>query len=363
MLRVAFVAPLPSGPRSHREEAGRHTVNLARGIVATDAAAHVDLITVGGTPGISSLQPRLDVRVLGVTAPGTRSHDDLSSSLVDVLDEADIIHVHQAFARQSQLAFLVAKLLGRPVVVTDHGAPRDGVEEDVRYLRLADLFVFQSRFAAGQIPTARPRVTIPGGVDDRFFRPSSSRIERELVLCVGDLLPHTGIDRLLSALPRDIPCVIAGRPSDPAYARYVHALAAGRDVTFVDDVDDFALRDLYRRAWATVVPSVHRDAWGGLYQVPELTGLTVFESMACGTPVIVSSAAALPEFVRHGSTGYVFMDLAELTERTRGLATGEVDVDELGQAARANVEAEYSLLVAGERLWRAYLDVWEQVNQ
>jgi glycosyltransferase involved in cell wall biosynthesis len=130
-------------------------------------------------------------------------------------------------------------------------------------------------------------------------------------------------------------------------------------VKFVYDADDITLRDLYRRAWATVLPSVHRDAWGNVNRAPELMGLTPLESMSCGTPAIVSTAGALPEFVRSESTGFVFSDLTELREQLLGLADGAVDADEMGRAARSVVDTRYSLEVVGRRLWDAYLEVLE----
>jgi glycosyltransferase involved in cell wall biosynthesis len=360
LTRVAFVAPLHFGSHAYVGGGERYPLNLARGIVAADPGVHVHLIAVGERPHVVSLQPRLHVHVLPMTLAGVNDFDHASSSLGDVLEDVDIVHVHQAFTRPSQLAILVGKLLGKPIVVTDHGALTNRVQDTVPYLELVDLFVFQSRFAARQITAGSRRAVIPGGVDSRFFRPPRDAVEREFVLFVGRLLPHKGIDRLLCALPREVPCVVAGRAYDDGYARYVRAIAAGRDVTFVEDADDFTLRDLYRRAWATVLPSVHRDAWGSVYRAPELMGLTALESMSCGTPAIVSSTAALPEFVHDGSTGFVFEGLAELAERALALSKGDLDSDELGRNARASVESDYSLDVVGERLWRAYLDVWQR---
>jgi glycosyltransferase involved in cell wall biosynthesis len=171
---------------------------------------------------------------------------------------------------------------------------------------------------------------------------------------VGRLLAHKGIDRLICALPPDLPCVLAGRAYDPAYAEYLRALASGRDITFIEDADDLAVRDLYQRAWATVLPSVHLDAWGRIYEAPELMGFSALESMACGTPTLVSPTAALPEFVRQGKTGFVCNGLGELAERCTAFAGGGLDADALGANARTLIEAEYSIEVAGRKLSIAY---------
>jgi glycosyltransferase involved in cell wall biosynthesis len=358
--RVAYVTPLHFGPGAYFGGGERYPLNLARGILAADPRAHVDLVAVGAPARVESLQPRLDVHVLEVTLPGRGEFDHVASSLVDVLEDADLVHIHQAFTRPSQVALAISKFLNKPVTLTDHGAMTNTVEQTSRYLKLVDLMIFQSQFAADQIATDGARMIIPGGVDDRFFRPAEEPVQRRHVLYVGRQLPHKGVDRLLTALPPELPLVIVGRPYDSRYAGYVRALAATRNVTFMEGADDVALRSLYRQAWATVLPSVHRDAWGRVYQAPELMGFTALESMACGTPAIVSDAAALPEFVRDGETGFVFRSLTELGERLRSLARGEADPDALGRRAREVVEEHYGLAVVGERLWQAYGNLWER---
>jgi glycosyltransferase involved in cell wall biosynthesis len=83
-------------------------------------------------------------------------------------------------------------------------------------------------------------------------------------------------------------------------------------------------------------------------------GLTALESMACGTPAIVSSAGALPEFVEHERTGMVFADEMELRNIIERVVTGALDVERLGEAARRRVEDAYGLLPVGHAMLGAY---------
>jgi glycosyltransferase involved in cell wall biosynthesis len=348
------------GTRGYTGGGERYPLNLARGLLAADSRVHVDLVAVGDQEQRISLQPRLDLHTLPVTLRAANPLDCVSEGLVEVLQATDLVHVHQAFTFASQVAILTAKFLGLPLVVTDHGGTTNQIDRDLGYLALVDLVILYSEFAAGQVIGGRRRVTIPGGVDDRFFRPAIPPAQREFILFTGRVLPHKGVDRLLCALPRDLPCVVAGRHYDDQYARYVRALGATRDVRFIEDADDLALRELYQRAWVTVMPSVHRDAWGRSYQAPELMGFAALESMACGTPTLVSSAGALPEFVRDGDTGFVFSSLQELREHAVAVATGMLDAGQLGRNARALVEAEYSLEAVGSRVWDAYTSLLEE---
>ncbi len=125
-------------------------------------------------------------------------------------------------------------------------------------------------------------------------------------------------------------------------------------MTFVTDADDDAILDLYRRAWATVLPSAYRDCYGNTYLWPELMGFTLLESMACGTPAICSNVGGMPEYVLDGVTGYVFDDLSTLTDRLRAWPSDPELVEQLGRQARRQVEAEYDFRVAGARLIEVY---------
>jgi glycosyltransferase involved in cell wall biosynthesis len=112
------------------------------------------------------------------------------------------------------------------------------------------------------------------------------------LLYVGNLLPHKNLLGLLDALAilrrrRDARLIIRG-DGQPAYARAVRerveTLGLGDAVSFQGYAAEGALRDLYAGAACLVLPSFH-----------EGFGLPVLEAMACGTPVITSSTASLPE--------------------------------------------------------------------
>ena len=148
-------------------------------------------------------------------------------------------------------------------------------------------------------------------------------------------------------MPDDLPLVVCGRPYRPDYFAMLRGLARGKDVRFVTDADDATIVDLYRRAWANVLPSVHVDCYGNYFAAPELMGFTLLESMACGTPAIASNLAGMPEFIRPGETGFVFDDEAELRDRLVQLAGDPTLVERMGREARRTIESEYSLEVAG----------------
>ena len=134
-------------------------------------------------------------------------------------------------------------------------------------------------------------------------------------------------------------------------------------MSFVTDANDEQIRDLYARAWANVLPSVYRDCYGNIHRAPELMGFTLLEAMACGTPGICSRVAAMPEFVRHGESGFIYDSLDELSQQLTVLAHDADLADRMGCRAREIVADEFDLKVAGRKLAAAYDELIGEAQQ
>jgi len=121
---------------------------------------------------------------------------------------------------------------------------------------------------------------------------------RRVVLAVRRLIPRTGVDTLLDAwtgLEDDATLVIAGDgPERGALVERARELGL-RNVRFLGSVPDDRLPALYAAADVCVVPSVALEGFG----------LVVLESLACGTPVVVTDVGGLPEAVTGLGTGLV----------------------------------------------------------
>jgi len=173
-----------------------------------------------------------------------------------------------------------------------------------RSARTAARVLTDSEFSAGEIAAAyqipRERITVaPLGVSDHFApseRPGETLpagITSPFLLHVGDLHERRNlgivVDALLDLKARGrlypVSLVLAGVDrglGDRLRARLRDD--ASDLVVCLDDVTDAQLVTLYRKACALVYPSRY-----------EGFGLPVLEAMACGTPVIASSAASIPE--------------------------------------------------------------------
>ena len=138
-------------------------------------------------------------------------------------------------------------------------------------------------------------VAIPNGVEDRMQpvdAPGLSEylqrraLQKPYLLCVASLEPRKNLRRLFAAWercrPDGIELVVAGAAGNVFRSQGFEQPAAG--TRLLGRVDDTELPFLYSGATAFVFPSVY-----------EGFGLPPLEAMACGCPVLASSAASLPE--------------------------------------------------------------------
>ncbi len=192
-------------------------------------------------------------------------------------------------------------------------------------------------------------VTIPAGVDTSKFRASdvSSDMGR-YVLFVGTLEPRKNLAGLLAAWNRikarhgDVCLVIAGGAGG-AFRR-ASVPASDTQVRWMDYVPEEVLPGLYAGAELFVLPSLD-----------EGFGLTALEAMACGTPVVVSDAGALPEVV--GNAGRVF----SLSD-PQGLSNA-LDECLCSPTARASM-SEKGLRRAAQFSWHTTAqNVWSVLNE
>ncbi len=353
--KIAYLTPLYFDAGSCLGGGERFPTNLARGVAESSAGGfEVELISFSNAPSVRQIFPGVTLRLLTASGRPRNPLDVVSWELPGALADADLVHIHQVYTRCSEVGLLVARQQRKPVCVTDHGGVSSPLVKQLGILSLVDLIIAQSDFGASLYQTSTPLTVIKGGVDATRFTPSPVPVKRDRVLYVGRLLPHKGIDRLITALPSELPLTVCGRPYHPAYFERLRSLAEGKRVEFITDADDARILDLYRRAWVNVLPSVHVDCYGITHEAPELMGFTLLEASACGTPAVCSRVAAMPEFVHDGETGFVFDDLSGLSQILRRLASEPGLADRLGANGRRVVDREFDYRVAGAKLAEVY---------
>ncbi len=194
---------------------------------------------------------------------------------------------------------------------------------------------------------------LPYSVDTHAFTPaavSAERrrelgidLERPVVLFVGtmnDAGTFKGVDRLLSAMAQGglgerAQVVLAGEGNRrPGYMRMAAESLPEGSYRFTGGVSDDDLRDLYRAAAVTVLPSVTSE---------EAFGIVLIESMACGTPVVASALPGMRGVI--GSDAGIAVppgDVPRLARAISDVLDGIAVSDELARAARRRAVEVFS---------------------
>lgn len=252
-----------------------------------------------------------------------------------------VVHAHWIV-----LPGVVARLLGRPYLVTSHGADLFALRGKLA-LRLKQWVMAQACevtvVSRAMLPLAtalrqgEAPVVAPMGVDlsTRFTPDPSMPRDIDHMLFVGRLVEKKGIDVLLHAMPG----ILARRPSarlsvvghgplfDPLKA-LASRLGLDRAVTFVGPVPSAELPDWYRRASVFVAP--FRAATSG---DQEGLGLVLVEALGCGCPVVTTDLAAVSDVV-DGMPGVVRTQAGDVS----ALAANLADVLENDRAAGALID-------------------------
>lgn len=213
-----------------------------------------------------------------------------------------------------------------------------------------DLFLSPSRFLAEKVAACRvdPKKVrvLHNGIQTRSFAPSLC--DDGYVLYFGRIAKEKGIEVLLkahrimrangnAASDGCLPLKVAGR--GPLLEKLKNEYP---DVELLGYQEGDELKELISKASFVVVPS----------QWYENCSMTVLESMAWGKPVIASRIGGLPEQIDDGKTGLLFQmgNADELSTAMSFLARNSQLRADMGKAARARVERDYSLDAHCEKL-------------
>jgi glycosyltransferase involved in cell wall biosynthesis len=254
---------------------------------------------------IQALRHKLDVLLSpGFTSPAVRS----CPSVVTIYDLQHVRHPEHFY--RSHLIFwnlmvgLSARRAAKVLTLSEHSR-RDIIEtygieaSKVIVTPLAADAVFNPHYTREEVEGAKMR----------------HGLSRPYLLCVSTSHPHKNIERLIDAfelladkgqIPHELVLVGVQGFASERIARRVEASPRRSLIRNLGWVSASDLPLLYAGAEAMVYPSTF-----------EGFGLPVLEAMACGTPVVASKAASLPEVV--GDAGLLFdpMDTAEMAAQIR----------------------------------------------
>lgn len=304
------------------------------------------------------------IRVVRDSRRGTILRAPVAWLASRVASDADIVHVPATYPFTTQSVLRRAKRLNVPSVLDFHFEPAPGswlgqvasrayamtvprAYELARAVLVRSLAYGRSAPSLNVLPESRWRV-IPNGIDPTVFFPVGDFGSEPYLLFVGRLVPYKGLHVLLAALARiknPPPLYIVG---DGPLRSSLEAEAQRRqvDVRFLGRVDDQALPRLYRNAQLTLLPSVNGQ---------EAFGISLLESMACGTPVVASALPGVSELAQTSGLLARPGDAASLAHQIkRALVPGTL---QRGPELARRVHSAYSWDAVADRLVAVYHEV------
>ena len=342
---------------------GRSTHSLGRAGAVASRDHAVRLVTLGevlADPPVEVRTQPVPHSLAAAVAAARRFRSDVRSF------QPDLVHLHYAGGRLGTMATLVGDyplavtVMGGDVLHEQHEQPLSGLERRAtrRILERADVLFAKSDALGEAIPTRSgshgPVVTVRWGIDTATYKPDAAAANRwrerlaldtgrRVILSPRILRPLYNIDRIVEAMGevrRHCPAailLITEYQADAAYRESLVELILKKGLAehtrFVGVVAPREMPGLY--TLAELVVSVPRS--DGLPQ-------SLFEAMACATPVLLANLPAYREVVE-GRESALFAEPNPASLAAAIVETlGDRDMAErLGRRARARVEQVASL--------------------
>ncbi|MBG6096498.1 glycosyltransferase family 4 protein [Nocardioides luteus] len=201
------------------------------------------------------------------------------------------------------------------------------------------------------VPTDRVQ-TVHLGVPEEFVPPTGPRVQGRILAMASADAPLKGIAFLLEAFAklrteRDLELVLVSKPKkDGPTEQLIEKLAIKDHVRFVNGISDAELVELMGSAEIACVPSLY-----------EGFSLPTAELMACGTPLVVSRAGAIPEVVGPDDLCAKLVTPGDTEELEQAIAALLDDPERRARysaAGRARVEEHFSWHAVAERMTALY---------
>jgi glycosyltransferase involved in cell wall biosynthesis len=256
------------------------------------------------------------------------------SELFEHADEYDIIHNHFDY-----LPLTYTGLTAIPVVATIHGFSSPGILPV--YKKYNNKVFYVSISDADRSPDLDYIKTIHHGIDIQQF--DFQPVPDDYLLFFGRIHQDKGTSEALNiARACNKKLKLAGIIQDQAYYdQYIAPHIDNDEVIYAGSVGPVERNRMLGKACALLHP----------IQFNEPFGLSVIESMACGTPVIAFNRGSMPELIENGKSGFLVNNVDEAIETVARIK--EID----RTYCRRHVERHFTV----DRMVNEYILVYEMI--
>jgi len=223
------------------------------------------------------------------------------SNLMERAGEFDLIHNHFDF-----LPLTYSKLCGVPMITTIHGFSSDRIIPV--YKKYNDSTYYVSISDSDRHPDLDYLATVYNGLklSDFTFNP----VPEDYLLFFGRIHPDKGTAEAIEiALKSKKRLLIAGLIQDENYYNERVKPYLNDDIQYLGNADAEKRQQLLGNALALLHPIRFNEPFG----------LSVAESMLCGTPVIAFNKGSMPELIKDGKTGFLVEGIDKAVEAVQML--------------------------------------------
>lgn len=305
---------------------------------------------------------------------GMRAYDLIRNS---ENNKYDIVHDNQTLAygvlKIQELGYPVVETIHHPVTIDRDIAVKSATSlKDKLGLRRWFSFINMQIKVARKLPhiitvsqTASRHITdtfgisedklrvIYNGIDTDIFSPSPkvNRLENRLLVVISRDTAVKGLRYMLEALAilrqkHNLELIVVAKETDNITTQKLISNLGIRDyVKFIDEIDTDELVNQYRLASVVVIPSIY-----------EGFGLPAAEAMACGVPVVSTTAGALPEVVGDAGILVPSADTKALAEAISALVVSPNKRKHLSEMGRKRIVQMFNWRNTAQRTVDVYAE-------
>lgn len=295
-MKIAVLAPVAwRTPPRHYGPWEQVAANLTEGLVS--AGMDVTLFATGDSLTSAKLDAVIDQGYEEDKTQDAKVVECLHiSNLMEKAGHFDLIHNHYDF-----LPLTYSRLISTPMVTTIHGFSSEKIVRVYQQYNPYNHYVSISN--ANRHPSLNYAGTVYNGLEtDQFtFNEQSG----DYLLFFGRIHHDKGTAEAIQiARESGKKLIIAGIIQDQGYFNEQIAPFLNADVEFIGAAGPEKRNQLLREAYALLHP----------INFAEPFGMSVAESMLCGTPVIAFNKGSMPELIRHGKTGFLVENVTEAAQ-------------------------------------------------
>ncbi len=222
--------------------------------------------------------------------------------LMENASKFDIIHNNFDF-----LPLSYSRLVNTPMVTTIHGFSSPKIIPVFK--KYNDINSYVSISNADRSPELKYVATVYNGIDSKLFTFNGER--GDYLLYFGRIHHDKGtLEAILTAQKAKMKLVISGIIQDQGYFdEKVAPFLDNDNVVYVGSSGPEKRDTLLRNAYALLHPVNFNEPFG----------LSVAESMFCGTPVIAFSKGSMPELIVDGENGFLVNSIDEAVEKVKDI--------------------------------------------